>query len=135
MRRRNFFSLSNYLYEFFLGRSMNISGLIGLHEFSFISFSLARIFFLYFARLPPISFLMVCPLYSILHSPIQLSIQQFQPSIQHSTLIFTTFNYSLDCLQSTFSLKIRLVLDFIPRDCKPRCYYIGIETRREKTDC
>ena len=78
---------------------------------------------------------MVCPLYSILHSPIQLSIQQFQPFIQHSTLIFKTFNYSLDCLQSTFSLKIRLDLDLIPRDCKPRCYYIGIETRREKTDC
>ena len=56
-------------------------------------------------------------LYSILHSPIQLSIQQFQPFIQHSTLIFKTFNYSLDCLQSTFSLKIRLVLDLIPRDC------------------
>ena len=74
-------------------------------------------------------------LYSILHSPIQLSIQQFQPFIQHSTLIFKTFNYSLDCLQSTFSLKIRLVLDLIPRDCKPRCYYIGIETRREKTGC
>ena len=74
-------------------------------------------------------------LYSILHSPIQLSIQQFQPFIQHSTLIFKTFNYSLDCLHSTFSLKIRLVLDLIPRDCKPRCYYIGIETRREKTDC
>ena len=74
-------------------------------------------------------------LYSILHSPIQLSIQQFQPFIQHSTLIFKTFNYSLDCLQSTFSLKIRLVLHLIPRDCKPRCYYIGIETRREKTDC
>ena len=71
-------------------------------------------------------------LYSILHSPIQLSIQQFQPFIQHSTLIFKTFNYSLDCLQSTFSLKIRLVLDLIPRDCKPRCYYIGIETRRDE---
>ena len=78
---------------------------------------------------------MVCPLYSILHSPIQLSIQQFQPFIHYLTLIFKTFNYSLDCLQSTFSLKIRLVLDLIPRDCKPRCYYIGIETRREKTDC
>ena len=74
-------------------------------------------------------------LYSILNSPIQLSIQQFQPFIQHSTLIFKTFNYSLDCLQSTFSLKIRLVLDLIPRDCRPRCYYIGTETRREKTDC
>ena len=74
-------------------------------------------------------------LYSILHSPIQLSIQQFQPFIQHSTLIFKTFNYSLDCLQSTFSLKIRPVLDLIQRDCKPRCYYIGTETRREKTDC
>ena len=41
----------------------------------------------------------------------------------------------IDCLQSAFSLKIRLVLDLIQRDCKPRCYYIGIETRREKTDC
>ena len=37
----------------------------------------------------------------------------------------------LDCLQSAFSLKIRLV----QRDCKPRCYYIGIERRRDKTDC
>ena len=41
----------------------------------------------------------------------------------------------IDCLQSAFSLKIHLVLDLIQRDCKPRCYYIGIETRREKTDC
>ena len=32
-------------------------------------------------------------------------------------------------------LAVRLVLDLIQRDCKPRCYYIGIETRREKTDC
>ena len=39
----------------------------------------------------------------------------------------------VDCLQSAFSLKIRLVLDLIQRDCKPRCYYIGIETRRENT--
>ena len=36
-------------------------------------------------------------------------------------------------MQSAFSLKIRLVLDLIQRDCKPRCYYIGVETRREKT--
>ena len=41
----------------------------------------------------------------------------------------------IDCLQSAFSLKIHLVLDLIQRDCKPRCYYMGIETRREKTDC
>ena len=33
-------------HEYFLG-------LIGVHEFFFISFSLARIFFLYFARPPP----------------------------------------------------------------------------------
>ena len=39
----------------------------------------------------------------------------------------------VDCLQFAFSLKIRLVLGLIQRDCKPRCYYIGIETRREKT--
>ena len=32
-------------------------------------------------------------------------------------------------------LAVRLVLDRIQRDCKPRCYYVGIETRREKTDC
>ena len=37
----------------------------------------------------------------------------------------------LDCLQSTFFLKICLVLDLIQRDCKPRCYYIGNETRQE----
>ena len=35
-------------------------------------------------------------LYSILHSPIQLSIQQFQLFIQHSTLIIKTFNYSFN---------------------------------------
>ena len=35
--RRNFFSLSNSLYDFFLGHSMNIFlGLIGVHEFFFI---------------------------------------------------------------------------------------------------
>ena len=39
----------------------------------------------------------------------------------------------VDCLQCAFSLKIRLVLDLIQRNCKPRCYYIGIETRRENT--
>ena len=41
----------------------------------------------------------------------------------------------LDCLQSAVSLKIRLVLDLIQRDCKPWCYYIGIERRQEKMDC
>ena len=35
--RRNFFSLSNSLYEFFLGHSMNIFlALIGVHEFFFV---------------------------------------------------------------------------------------------------
>ena len=33
-------------------------------------------------------------LYSILHSPIQLSVQQFQLFIQHSTLIIKTFSGS-----------------------------------------
>ena len=62
--RRNLFSLSNSLYEFFLGHSRNIFlGLTGVQDFFFIQFSLARIFFLYFARPPPISFLMACPLY------------------------------------------------------------------------
>ena len=41
----------------------------------------------------------------------------------------------VDCLQSAFSLKTRLGLDLIQRDYKQRCYYIGVETRREKTDC
>ena len=41
----------------------------------------------------------------------------------------------LDCLHSDFSLTIRLVLDLIQRDCKSQCYYIGIERRRDKTDC
>ena len=55
--RRNFFSLSNSLYGFFLGHSMNIFlGLIGVLEFFFILFSLARIFFLYFARPLPHKF-------------------------------------------------------------------------------
>ena len=45
-----FFSLSVSLYEFFLGHSMNIFlGLIGVHEFYFIKFSLGRILFLSFA--------------------------------------------------------------------------------------
>ena len=35
----------------------------------------------------------------------------------------------VDCLQSAFSLKIRLVLDLIQRDCKPRCYYIALRPR------
>ena len=35
-------------------------------------------------------------LYSVLHSRIQLSIQQFQLFIQNSTLIFKTFNYSVN---------------------------------------
>ena len=35
-------------------------------------------------------------LYSILHSPIQLPVQQFQLFIQHSTLIIKTFNYSFN---------------------------------------
>ena len=41
----------------------------------------------------------------------------------------------IDCLQSAFSLKICLVLDLIQHDWVPRCYYIGIEMRWEKTDC
>ena len=32
----------------------------------------------------------------------------------------------IDCLQRAFSLKIRLVLDLIQRDCKPRCFLIGL---------
>ena len=44
--RKNFFSSSNSLYEFSLGHSMNIFlGLIGVQEFFFIYFCLARIFF------------------------------------------------------------------------------------------
>ena len=50
---RKFFSLSNSLYEFFLGHSLNIFlGLIGVHNFFFIQLSLARIFFLFFAPPP-----------------------------------------------------------------------------------
>ena len=49
-------------------------------------------------------------------------------------LIFARY-VPLDCLQSAFSLKICLVLDLIQHDCKPLCYYIGIESRREKMDC
>ena len=43
-----FFWLSNFLYEFFLGQSMNIFlGLIGVHEFFSFNFPL------YFAPPPP----------------------------------------------------------------------------------
>ena len=57
--QQEFFSLSNYLYEYFLGRSINIFlGLVGVHELFFhLIFPCANIFFLYFAP-PPISFLM-----------------------------------------------------------------------------
>ena len=54
LSRRNFFSLSNSLYEFFLGRSMNF--------FSF-NYALREYFFCTLpAPPPPISFLMVRPL-------------------------------------------------------------------------
>ena len=36
----------------------------------------------------------------------------------------------LDCLQSAFSLKTRLVLDLNQRDCKLRCCYID-ETSKD----
>ena len=62
--RRNLFSLSNSLYEFFLGHSRNIFlGLTGVQDFFSFNFPLREYFFLYLARPPPISFLMVCPLY------------------------------------------------------------------------
>ena len=93
LRRRNFFSLSNYLYEFFLGRSMNISGLIGLHEFSFISFSLARIFFLYVARLPPDKFSNGLSL--IFNSSFAHSIIYSTISTIHSTFNFNFYNIQL----------------------------------------
>ena len=62
--RRNFFSLSNSLYEFFLGHSMNIFlGLIGVHEFFSFNFPLREYFFCTSnAAPPPISLLMVRPL-------------------------------------------------------------------------
>ena len=47
-------------------------------------------------------------LYSILHSPIQLSVQQFQLFIQHSTLIIKTFNYST--IHSTFNYLFNIQL-------------------------
>ena len=43
--RRNVFSLSNSLYEFFLGRGMNILGLIGVNEFFSFNFPLREYFF------------------------------------------------------------------------------------------
>ena len=44
--RSFFFSLSNSLYEFFLGHSMNIFlGLIGMHEFFSFNFPLREYFF------------------------------------------------------------------------------------------
>ena len=57
-------------------------------------------------------------LYSILHSPIQLSVQQFQLFIQHSTLIFKTFNCSFNIqlffqhstIHSTFNFSFNIQL-------------------------
>ena len=62
--RRNLFLLSNSLYELFFRPQQEYFFRINWRtRLFFIQFSLARIFFLYFARPPPISFLMVCPLY------------------------------------------------------------------------
>ena len=55
---QEFFSLSNSLYEYFLG-------LIGVHDF-FFEFSLARILLLHSP--PPISFLMVRPLVYVIET-------------------------------------------------------------------
>ena len=54
-RRDFFFLLSNSLYEFFLGHSMNIFlGLIGVHEFFFsFNFPLREYFFCTSPPLPP----------------------------------------------------------------------------------
>ena len=38
---------------------------------------------------------------------------------------------ALVSLQSAFSLKIRLVLDLIQRDCKPRCRAYALVSRRK----
>ena len=54
----------------------------------------------------------------------------FQKHFEFFKIIQRCF-WWLDCLHSAF----HLVRDLIQRDCKPRCYYMGIETRREKTDC
>ena len=63
--RRNFFSSSNSLYEFFLSYSMNIFlGLIGVQEFFPFNFPLREFFFFLTSPAPPISFLMVRPLYT-----------------------------------------------------------------------
>ena len=57
LSRRNFFSSSDSLYEFFLGHSMNIFlGLIGVQEFFSFNFPLREFFFLYFARPTPDKF-------------------------------------------------------------------------------
>ena len=56
--------------------------------------------------------------------------KMFSPKLNYSSAM--SGYCRIDCLQSAFSLKIRLVLDLIQRDCKPRCYYIGIETRRSR---
>ena len=56
--------------------------------------------------------------------------KMFSPKLNYSSSM--SGYCRVDCLQSAFSLKIRLVLDLIQRDCKPRCYYIGIETRRPR---
>ena len=60
---QEFFSLSNSLYDFFVGQSMNVFlGLIGVHEFFFsFNFALREIFFV-LCPPPPITFLMVRPL-------------------------------------------------------------------------
>ena len=64
--RRNFFSLSNSLYQFFLEHEYFL-GLIGMHEFFSFNFALREYFFgTSLPPPPPISFLMVRPLYHFL---------------------------------------------------------------------
>ena len=56
--------------------------------------------------------------------------KMFSPELNYSSAM--SGYCRIDCLQSAFSLKIRLVLDHIQRDCKPRCYQADLATERER---
>ena len=51
------------------------------------------------------------------------------PRDYYANVLRTCYNV-VDCLQSAFSLKMRLVLDLIQRNCKPRCYNIAARVLR-----
>ena len=81
---------------FFLGRSMNIFvGLIAVHEFFHLIFPCANIF-LYFARPPYISFLMVRPLLPVEGQETCVTFCMFAINFETKTWQYSPYNVNND---------------------------------------